>query len=60
VIPGKQTGGWFRRHRLLILGGLAAAWVGGITMEHFRGEARGRGTTKGAKELLQIGALPVT
>jgi hypothetical protein len=60
MAPAQQTGGWFRRHRLLILAGLAAAWVGGITMAHFREESRGRGTNKGAKELLQIGALPVT
>ena len=60
MAPAQQTGGWFRRHRLLILGGLAALSLGGILMARYRAEAPARGTNKGAKELLQIGALPVT
>lgn len=60
MAPAKQTGSWFRSHRLLVLGGLAAAWVGGITLAQFSQKPQGRGTNKGAKELLQIGALPVT
>jgi len=52
--PPRKT--WKRyRTPLLVVGVLA--WVVGITYLHF---ARNRRTTKGAAELLQIGALPVT
>lgn len=49
-----------RRYRLALLAGGIAVWFGAITITHQQSEARARGTNKGAKELLQIGALPVT
>lgn len=49
--------GW-KRWRLPVLALGAVAWVAGIAYVH---QARNRTTTnKGATELLQIGALPVT
>lgn len=50
----------WRRYRLAFLAGGIALWFVGVTVTHQRAEDRARGTTKGAKELLQIGALPVT
>lgn len=49
--------GW-KRWRLPVLALGAIAWLAGITYLH---QSRNRRTTnKGATELLQIGALPVT
>jgi len=59
AFPPPRRGPW-RRYRLALLAGGIAAWFGGITITHQRAETRARGTNKGAKELLQIGALPVT
>lgn len=50
----------WRKYRLALLAGGIAAWFAVVTITHQRSEARARGTNKGAKELLQIGALPVT
>jgi hypothetical protein len=50
----------WRKYRLVLLAGGIAAWFAVVTIAHQRAEARARGTNKGAKELLQIGALPVT
>jgi hypothetical protein len=51
----------WRKHRLAFLAGGIAMWFGGIAVTHHRAQANYRGTTtKGARELLQIGALPVT
>ena len=50
----------WRKYRLALLAGGIALWFGGVTLTHQRAAARARGTNKGAKELLQIGALPVT
>ncbi len=52
--PPRKT--WQRYRTPLLVAGVLA-WVVGITYLHF---ARNRRTTKGAAELLQIGALPVT
>ncbi len=57
-LPPRRPG--WRKYRLALLAGGIAAWFGVVTITHQRSEARARGTTKGAKELLQIGALPVT
>lgn len=50
----------WRKYRLALLAGGIATWFAVVTITHQRSEARARGTNKGAKELLQIGALPVT
>ena len=63
VIPSAarpSSPGRWRRYRLPLLAGGIAAWFGVIVIAHQRSEARARGTNKGAGELLQIGALPVT
>ena len=49
-----------RSYRLVFLAGGIALWFGAVTITHHRAEERARGTNKGAAELLQIGALPVT
>ncbi len=50
----------WRKHRLPFLAGGIAVWFAAIAFTHQRAENLARGTSKGAKELLQIGALPVT
>ncbi len=46
------------RYRIWILPAAALAWVLIISVLHLKRDSGG--TTKGAAELLQIGALPVT
>jgi uncharacterized membrane protein len=48
----------WRRHRWLIIAAGVVVWLGSVTLLQRR--VRERGTTKGAGELLLIGALPVT
>ena len=57
-IPSRRAP--WRKYRLFLLAGGIAAWFAVVTITHQRSEARARGTNQGAKELLQIGALPVT
>jgi hypothetical protein len=55
-----RTGSPFRaRHRIALFVAAIGAWVLLITALHLRNE-RGSRTIKGATELLEIGALPVT
>jgi len=49
--------GW-KRWRLPLLAFGVLAWMAGISYSHLARNRRA--TTKGATELLQIGALPVT
>ena len=59
-LPVSSRPSRWRRHRLAFIAGGIAMWFGGIAFTHFRAENLARGLTKGARELLQIGALPVT
>lgn len=54
------AGSFWRRHRRWMVVGLVAGWVAVISLSHAWLSRRPAGTTKGARELLQIGALPVT
>jgi hypothetical protein len=55
-----RIGSQFRaRHRIALFIAAICGWVLLITALHFRNE-RGSRTVKGATELLEIGALPVT
>ena len=59
MTSGHRSGPIWRRHRAAFLTAGILAWVALISMLHTRG-IWGGGTAKGATELLQIGALPVT
>lgn len=48
----------WRKHRWVIIAAGLAVWLAAVTLLQRR--VRERGTTKGAGELLLIGALPVT
>ena len=54
-----RPGSLWRRHRAAFLAAGLIAWVALIAALHL-GNVWAGGTTRGAKELLQIGALPVT
>jgi hypothetical protein len=55
-----RVGSQFRaKHRIALFVAAICGWVLLITVLHFRNE-RGSRTIKGATELLEIGALPVT
>ena len=58
--PGTPRRMPWQKYRLAFLACGIAAWFAVVTIAHQRSETRARGTNKGAKELLQIGALPVT
>jgi hypothetical protein len=50
---------FLRRYRWPAIGLIAIAWLAGVTLAR-RGSGPRTPTAKGARELLQIGALPVT
>jgi hypothetical protein len=54
------AGSFWKRHSRWVVIGLVAAWVGVISLNRAGVFGGGAATTKGATELLQIGALPVT
>lgn len=50
----------WHRHRLKLMGGVLLAWVLFMTFKYQDVKRGQRSGPEGAKELLQIGALPVT